>query len=510
MGKKELKERMRHGLLDLAPDIYDQIQHAPLPDFLILESESSGQSPASLSQQRYRRVYRFAAVAAACLLLLLLPGIFRESSVYVLLEINPSICLELNTDYQLRTAKGLNSDGVQLLEELSFDKYEPLEQVMEHLFTQLQADDYLHNDGGILVSVSRTEEPFYQELKDRLQDEINRNLLRSGISSFSVAFQFTEHAESTGRKALERELAEKHGLSPAEAASLNIRELINCAQEYGVPELEISETEATETEVSEPEITETEAAETETTGTETPEMGAAVSPAKEAPDTLPSSGKTSPSSRQTEETAEVLPETAEETEPESEAETPTVSAPEPSVSAAQTQTSGSDKNSRQEETSETHSSPPSPPKKKPGKTSKKTKKEKKNSSAKRKKKSSSSSKKNKSSSSKRKKKSSSSNKKKENSSARKKNKSSSSNKKKENSSAKKKKSNHSSQKKKESSTPRKKSAKAASGKAEDSKSARKQEETSKPATSKDASSLNSNAPSSKKKQANTPEASGVL
>ena len=483
MEKTELKERIQHNLLDLAPDIYDQIQLTPPPDFLILENERFKQSPAFSQHQRCRRFYCFAAVAAACLLLFLLPGVFREPSVYVLLEINPSICLDLNTEYQICGAKGLNSDGVQLLKELNFEKNEPLEQVIEHLFTQLQTDNYLHNDGGILISVSRTEETFYRELKEKLQNEINCNLTRIGISNFTVAFQFTEHTKNTGRKSLEKELAEKYGLSPEEVASLNIQELINYAQKYGIPEIETSETEAPETEVSETEAPETEIPETEAPETEAPETEAPETEApnmetvtktvKETlsiPDSLPSSNKTSPAFQQTEITTVTMPEKFEEAEQKSETKTITVSTPETPASAIQEPTSSSDKNSNQEETSEAHSSVPSKPKKKSKKTSKQAKKKKKNSSAKRKKKNSSTKRKKKSSSAKRKKKSSS---------------------------AKKKKQNNLSQKNKASSTTRKKSTKPVSVKAEKSKNAEKQDETSKSANSKNTSSLNAKTPSSK-------------
>ena len=56
MEKNELKERIQHNLLDLAPDIYDQIQLAPPPDFLILENERFKQSPA-FSQHQIGRAH---------------------------------------------------------------------------------------------------------------------------------------------------------------------------------------------------------------------------------------------------------------------------------------------------------------------------------------------------------------------------------------------------------------------------------------------------------------------
>lgn len=40
MDRKKIQDQMRNGFYELAPDIFDQIKNAPLPDCLVLEEET--------------------------------------------------------------------------------------------------------------------------------------------------------------------------------------------------------------------------------------------------------------------------------------------------------------------------------------------------------------------------------------------------------------------------------------------------------------------------------------
>lgn len=64
MDRKKIQDQMRNGFSELAPDIFDQIKNAPLPDCLVLEEETK-----TTKKYSWQKMSAFAAAAVACFLL---------------------------------------------------------------------------------------------------------------------------------------------------------------------------------------------------------------------------------------------------------------------------------------------------------------------------------------------------------------------------------------------------------------------------------------------------------
>lgn len=99
------------------------------------------------------------AIAAAVMLIFLLPvlQLFSDERVYgfVTVDINPSIELQLNKDYEVIGAKGYNEDGEKMVLQLEEKVLgQPLNVVVDQLITKGNELGYLSNERDIYISSS--------------------------------------------------------------------------------------------------------------------------------------------------------------------------------------------------------------------------------------------------------------------------------------------------------------------------------------------------------------------
>lgn len=237
MDRKKIQDQMRNGFSELAPDIFDQIKNAPLPDCLVLEEETK-----TTKKYSWQKMSAFAAAAVACFLLFLLVSIQGKPTAIVYLDVNPSIQLELNKDYNIKTIKGLNKDGKIIVDELNLPQNISIHGAINHIMSQLFTDHYLSSDSGILVSIQSSKIEDYNNLKDIFSKDIQKNLEEKQANGIIIAFQNTPpKSDDTGRDFLKKKLVKQYNLSDIQADSMSIGELIRYSVNHNSADIEIFE-----------------------------------------------------------------------------------------------------------------------------------------------------------------------------------------------------------------------------------------------------------------------------
>lgn len=233
MKKKELANRIQEGFFDLAPeDLFDKIVEATEESHEnvvvdISERKKAGRSHSISGYQILRRI------AVIAILIGLGAGIFGvqkgESTFVLAMDVNPSIQLELKSDYYVKKIVGLNEDGEDIIKKLQWQQNSSIEQTMEMLTEKLVSEGYLKENDGILITVNKREEKQeYSELETVLNREIEKDVLKWGIHGVKVVFQTVDkEIEQPGKEILKEQLVEKYHLEQKEMDSMNIRDMID-------------------------------------------------------------------------------------------------------------------------------------------------------------------------------------------------------------------------------------------------------------------------------------------
>lgn len=250
MKKRELKKKIEKGFSELAPDIFD----------LVLE-ETEGQALAQTEERplwtgrpkefdekkapkgRLRRYALSACIGFAALCLCFF-GLIREQqdAIAIVLDINPSIEVKVNEDYQVKRLSGLNEDGKKVVEDLEWEKNEPLQDVLDVLIQDTVKKSYLCENGGILVSLFTADKGTYKDLEHEVETRIDQKLVELKVPSVTVAFQHIEGSSAReGRKLLEKKLVEGYGLEKKRAGQMTVPELIKYCKEKTSMDLDVSE-----------------------------------------------------------------------------------------------------------------------------------------------------------------------------------------------------------------------------------------------------------------------------
>lgn len=243
MKKKELKNRIENGFSELAPNIFDGVMEAVKmqePAASEIEQEEIREPMAKVKLVRYA----ISACAVFAVICLCLSGIFweRKETLYMTLDINPSIQIEMNKSYQIKCIKGLNDDGKSVIKELEWKKKESIQDLMDTLIESVVYKSYLRENEGILVTLYTSDNGLYEDLESKLGECIDRKLKNMDIYKVTTAF-YQEGNNSTpkGRKVLEAELTQNYGLDVNLVENMSVMEIIQYCKDKTVVNLDFYE-----------------------------------------------------------------------------------------------------------------------------------------------------------------------------------------------------------------------------------------------------------------------------
>lgn len=243
MKKKELKKRIEDGFSQLAPDMLEAVMEAAEEENIVWSQADSRQC----TEQEKRKI-RPGYVASFCTCLAMICvcilGIFTEKQnhVYMVLDINPSIKVEVNEFRQVENLTGLNQDGKDVVKELKWKKRESVQELLDVLLQDVVEKSYLRDNEGILVTLSASRQDVCENLERALGEGIDRKLTELKVSGVTTAFrQVKSSPGKEGRKLLETELVKCSDLDEKQAQQLSVRELIQYCQDYTSLDLKLSE-----------------------------------------------------------------------------------------------------------------------------------------------------------------------------------------------------------------------------------------------------------------------------
>ena len=255
MRKSDIKVRMQESFSELSPDIFEQVMKAAeqeRPELQEMETEKLEKHSEKENSDDSKKGWAFwkgnifpgsftkyAISACACLAVFCfcLFGLFgkNEDDIYLVLDINPSIQIVMNDSFQVKSLKGLNQDGRDVIKKLKWKKREPLFDTLDSMIDETVKDSYLKENSGILVTICLPDPEIYEELEDKMGKSIDQKLKEIGISGVTTAFQQgKKESVEEGRRILETELAEKYGADTGKMQHMSVMELIRCGREYGV------------------------------------------------------------------------------------------------------------------------------------------------------------------------------------------------------------------------------------------------------------------------------------
>lgn len=244
MKKKELKKRIENGFSKLSPDVFEAVlEETSRQEYVWTKAETEESSRNGRDHRRSFPGYALSFCASLAVLCLCIFGVLghREKSVLMVIDINPSIQVEMNEEHQVKRLKGLNQDGKDVVKELKWKKEGTVQELLDVLIQDVVEKSYLRENEGILVTLAAPDKYACENLERTLGEGIDRKLTELKVSGVTTAFQEVHsHSDRKGRKLLEAELTKSCGLAEEQVQQMSVKELIQYCQDYTSVELKLS------------------------------------------------------------------------------------------------------------------------------------------------------------------------------------------------------------------------------------------------------------------------------
>lgn len=188
-----------------------------------------------MKKQLPRKLRKMAAWVAAAAAVLLVCGTgawaYYTPYSYVSLDVNPSIEFSLNRFNIVLSAKGVNSDGEEILSGLHTGslKHMHIQEAIKLTVQQISDEGYFDGEtgGGIVVAASAENEAKSEELAGQLQDTIEETDTQNGdtveVEAVSVGLARVQEARELGVTPGKLNLVEKLQASANDPASIDIQ-----------------------------------------------------------------------------------------------------------------------------------------------------------------------------------------------------------------------------------------------------------------------------------------------
>lgn len=244
MKKKELKKRIEDGFSELSPDLFEAVLEESRKQEVVW-SEAETEKPSANGKIYMGRFpkYAMSLCASLAIIFLCIFGMLgeKEKSVFMVIDINPSIQVEMDESHQVKRLKGLNQDGIDVVNELRWEKGN-VQELLDVLIQDVVEKSYLRENGGILVTLAARDKNICENLERTLGEGIDRKLTELKVSGVTTAFQEVQRSSrEKGRKRLETELKKSCGLDESQVQQMSVNELIQYCQDYTSLELKLSE-----------------------------------------------------------------------------------------------------------------------------------------------------------------------------------------------------------------------------------------------------------------------------
>ena len=118
-------------------------------------------------QRRRQRRMRLASCTAALVLMVVSAGMWLLPVTSIDLDINPSLEIRVNTFGRVTRLKGLNADGLVLVEELDV-KGLPYDEAMQRILISEELEAYLDNGSLISITVVGKDESLAEEMLSKV------------------------------------------------------------------------------------------------------------------------------------------------------------------------------------------------------------------------------------------------------------------------------------------------------------------------------------------------------
>ena len=152
MKKKELKKRIEEGFSELSPDLFEAVLEESRKQEVVW-SEAETEKPSASGKFYMGRFpkYAMSLCASLAIIFLCIFGMLgeNEKSVFMVLDINPSIQVEMDESHQVKRLKGLNQDGKDVVKELKWEKG-TVQELVDVLIQDVVEKSYLRENGGTI------------------------------------------------------------------------------------------------------------------------------------------------------------------------------------------------------------------------------------------------------------------------------------------------------------------------------------------------------------------------
>lgn len=208
MNNRKLEKRIKDSYKNIAPDIYESI----LSD----RDTQRGEIIVMEEKKKNRTFFRYAMSLAAVFVLVIgftATNLYRNNRIIdlvVMLDVNPSLEIEVNKNEKVLAVNTLNEDAKIVVGDMDF-KGSKLDVTVNALIGSMLRNGYISDmANSILVTVDSNNQAAGQAMQEKLMSEIN-TILESGNVSGAVLGQTVSNDVDI------QNLAEQHGITVGKA-----------------------------------------------------------------------------------------------------------------------------------------------------------------------------------------------------------------------------------------------------------------------------------------------------
>lgn len=186
------------------------------------------------TNSNFKKAATFAA--AACFLLISGGSVFAYNtpSLYVSLDVNPSIEFSVNMFNRVIKITGVNEDGTEIINEINIDnlKNKNIADAVDLIVDEISNEGYLDSDdAGIVIATSSEDEDKAEELAEELEDCVteacDENSAEVTVNAEAVGKSRVDEARELGVTPGKLNLVEKLKESSEDPESIDINEWLD-------------------------------------------------------------------------------------------------------------------------------------------------------------------------------------------------------------------------------------------------------------------------------------------
>lgn len=244
MTEKEINERLKSGIYEIAPNCLDDIMEK------ISEKEEIKNTAEIKRIWSNKRMVSYLVSMAACFVIL--AGAYggyqynnSKITTIIELDVNPSIEFQVNKSEKVKKVVALNEDGTEIIENLSLEK-ETMEAATIDVMDELRKRGFITEESStVLISVENDSQETTEKIKEKLSDKIAEHFAEDDIQitvlkqtivrDEKVEAMAEEYHISTGKALLVKTMVEKNkNLKEEQLAEMTVDEIVKQADKENI------------------------------------------------------------------------------------------------------------------------------------------------------------------------------------------------------------------------------------------------------------------------------------